>query len=117
MTYHEKVEKALDRAQDAAEAVNDAAKNLYEKAQDLTKNAAENIGEPVNEVAKNLNEVAKEQLDKITESLGEANHDGNLLLGVCVGVASILIVYGVCKAVSYFEKPRKWRRQVVSSFI
>ena len=91
MTHQEKFEKALDRAQDAVEAVNNAAKNLYEKAHGAT----ENIEEPVNEVAK-----------KITENLGEANHDGNLILGVCLGVASILFVYGVCKAVSYFEKPR-----------
>ena len=99
MTSKETFEKALDRAYDAAGTVNDAAKNLYEKAKDLTHDAAENIGEPVNEVA-------KEQWGKITENFGEADNDGNLILGVFVGVTSILFVYGVCKAVSYFEKPK-----------
>ena len=106
MTLQETFEKALGiTAHDAAEAVNDAAKKLYEKAQDLTHGAAENIGEPVNKAAKNLNEVAKEQWGKMTENFGEDNF-GNLILGVFAGVASILFVYGVCKAVSCFEKPK-----------
>ena len=105
MTLQETFEKALGiTAHDAAEAVNDAAKKLYEKAQDLTHGAAENIGEPVNKAAKNLNEAAKEQWGKM--NFGDENNYGNLILGVLVGVASILFVYGVCKAVSCFEKPK-----------
>ena len=106
MTYQETLDKAQDGAQGAAEAVNNAAKNLYEKAKDLTQGAAEHIEEPVNEAAKSLNEVVKEQWGKITENYGEENTSGNLMLGVFVGVASILFVYGVCKAVNYLEKPK-----------
>ena len=99
MTYQETLDKAQDRAHNAA-------KSLYEKAKDLTHGAAEHIEEPVNEAAKSLNEVVKEQWGKITENYGEENTSGNLMLGVFVGVASILFVYGVCKAVNYFEKPK-----------
>ena len=103
MTFKETLENAQDGARDAAESVNDAAKNFYEKAKDMTHDVAENIEEP----AKNLHEVAKEQLGKITDYFGEKNDTGNLFHGLCVGVASILFVYGVCKAVSYFQKPKK----------
>ena len=106
MTSQETFENAKDRAHDGAEAVKDAAKNLYEKAKDLTLDAAEKMREPVNEAAKNLNEGAKEQWGKVIENLGEEKNNGKLVLGVLLGVASILFVYGVCKAVSYFEKPK-----------
>ena len=106
MTSRETFDKALDRAHDGAEAVKDAVKSLYEKAKDLTHDAAEKIREPVNEAAKNLNEAAKEQWGKITENFGEENNNGNLILGVFLGVVSILFVYGVCKAVCCFEKPK-----------
>ena len=104
MTFQETYEKALGMsAHDAAEAVKDAEKNLYEKAQDLIHGAAENIGESVNKAAKNLNEAAKEQWGKMA---GDENNYGNLILGLFVGVASILFVYGVCKAVCCFQKPK-----------
>ena len=99
MTYQETLDKAQDRAHNAA-------KSLYEKAKDLTHGVAEHIEEPVNEAAKSLNQVVKEQWGKITENYGEENTSGNLMLGVFVGVASILFVYGVCKAVNYLEKPK-----------
>ena len=56
MTYNEKIS---DTVHDGAEAVNDAAKSLYEKALDTVHDGAE----AVNDEAKNLNEVAKEQFD------------------------------------------------------
>ena len=81
MTYQETLEKFLERAHDAAEAVNEAAKNLQE--------------------------VAEEQWGKITQNSGEgSNNDGNLIFGVFVGVASILFVYGLCKVVNYLEKQK-----------
>ena len=106
MTSQETFENAKDRAHDGAVAVKDAAKNLYEKAKDLTLDAAEKMREPVKEAAKNLNEGAREQWGKVIENLGEENNNGNLILGVFLGVVSILFVYGVCKAVSYFEKQK-----------
>ena len=80
MTYQETLEKALDRAHNAAEAANEAAKNLQE--------------------------VAKEQLGKITQNSGEDNINGNLIFGVFVGVASILFLYGLCKDFNYFKKQK-----------
>ena len=80
MTYQETLEKALDRAHDAAEAVNEAAKNLQE--------------------------VAEEQWGKITLNSGEGNNNGYLIFGVFVGVASILFVYGLCKVVNYLKKQK-----------
>ena len=80
MTYQETLEKALDRAHDAAEAVNESAKNLQE--------------------------VAEEQWGKITQNSGEGNNNGNLIFGVFVGVASILFVYGLCKVVNYLKKQK-----------
>ena len=106
MTSQGTFDKALDRAHDGAEATKDAVKNLFEKAKDLTHDAAENIREPVNEAAKNFNEGAKEQWGKIIENFREENNNGNLILGVLFGVVSILFVFGVCKVVGYFKKPK-----------
>ena len=92
MTYNE----VLDKVHDGAEAVNDAAKSLYEKALET---AHEGV-EAVNDAAKNLNEVAKEQCGKISQ---EAADNENLIIGVLCGVASILFVYGLCKVVSYLD--------------
>ena len=74
MTYNEKIS---DTVHDGAEAVNDAAKSLYEKALDTVYDGAEAV-----------NHAVKEQW-------GSA---------VLFGVASILFVYGLCKVVNYFDK-------------
>ena len=100
------LEKAMDRAHDTAqsigEAVNEAAKNLYKKAQD----AADHIEESVNKVAENLNEAAKRAVGQITHDAGGGEDHGNLIFGVFVAVSSTLFVYGICKAVDYFNKPK-----------
>ena len=92
MTYNE----VLDKAHEVAEAVNDEAKDLYEKALETAHYGAV----AVNDAAKNLNEVAKEQWGNISR---EAVDNENLIIGVLCGVASILFVYGLCKVVSYLD--------------
>ena len=78
MTYNEKIS---DTVHDGAEAVNDAAKSLYEKALDTVYDGAEAV-----------NHAVKEQWGKISQET------------VLCAVASILFVYGLCKVVNYFDK-------------
>ena len=92
MTYNE----VLDKVHDGAEAVNDAAKSLYEKALDTVYDGAEAV-----------NEVAKEQWGKISQ---ETVDNENLIIGVLFGVASILFIYGLCKVVTYFDKQVNGRK-------
>ena len=84
-------------------------KETLEKAVDRAHDAAESMGEAVNEAAKGVNEVAKEQWSKITqeaaEIFGEDNGIGNLFCGVLVAVSSTFFVYGICEAFNYFKKP------------
>ena len=106
MTYKETMEEALNRGHNAAKSIgdagNEAAKNLYKKAQD----AADHIEESVNKVAENLNEAAKRAVGQITHDAGGGEDHGNLIFGVFLAVSSTLFVYGICKAVDYFNKPK-----------
>ena len=100
MTFEDKALE--DRAQDAAKAVNDAAKNLYENAKDKAHDAVETV----NEAAKNLNEVAKEQWSKITQDTVEncGKDLGDLTVGLGVAVGLTFFVFGICRIVAIVDK-------------
>ena len=99
MTYN----KTIEKAHDGVEAVNDAAKNLYEVALETAHDGVE----AMNDAAKNLNELANEQWSNISQ---EAADNENLIIGVLFGVASILFIYGLCKVVTYFDKQVNGRK-------
>ena len=100
MTFEENALE--DRAQHAAKAVNEAAKNLYENAKDKAHDAVETV----NEAAKNLNEVAKEQWSKITEDAVEncGKDLGDLAVGLGVMAGLTFFVYGICRIVDIVDK-------------
>ena len=91
-----------DGAQHAAQAVNEAAKNLYENAKDKAHDAVETV----NEAAKNLNEVAKEQWSKITQDAVEncGKDLGDLAVGLGVIVGLTFVVYGICRIVDIADR-------------
>merc|ERR1712048_373170 len=96
MTFEEKALE--DRAQHAAKAVNDAAKNLYENAKDKAHDAVETF----NEAAKNLNEQWSKITQDTVENCGKDLGDLTVGLGVIVGLT--FFVFGICRIVAIVDK-------------